>query len=294
MVWLVAGTTFLSALREGAERAPDRPAVTCGPVTLTRAEFLGKVERLAGLFESRGVTNGSSVSIGLPNSVDFVVAMFAAWAVGAVPQPVSSRLPAAELAALLDVARPSLVVGVPEATAGEWPVLESVPAELPVSRFTPSMSPELKAVASGGSTGRPKLIVTTAPAAVEPSAAAAALLGMRPGGQVLMPGPLYHNGPFSLTAAAIGTGNHVVLMPRFDALQTDDLGNIPYAIVDLSAPASDEELLAHLRQRLVSYKLPRVIERATTPLRDDAGKVRRSALRAERIAQARANAKAAD
>ena len=68
-------------------------------------------------------------------------------------------------------------------------------------------------------------------------------------------------------------------------LPDDDKGNIPHAIADLSGPASDEELHAHLRQRLVPYKLPRVIERATAPLRDDAGKVRRSALRAERIAQ---------
>src|SRR5258708_3038748 len=152
MVWLVTGTTFLSALREGAKRAPNRPSLTSGPVTLTRAEFLDRVERLAGLFESRGVTNGSNVSIGLPNSTDLVVSMFAAWAVGAVPQPVASRLPTAERAALLNVARPSLVVGVPEADAGDWPVLESVPAELAVSRFTPSMSPDLKAGASGGGT----------------------------------------------------------------------------------------------------------------------------------------------
>ena len=50
-------------------------------------------------------------------------------------------------------------------------------------------------------------------------------------------------------------------------------------------PATDENLIAHLRQRLAPYKLPRTIERATTPLRDEAGKVRRSALRAERLAQ---------
>ena len=66
-------------------------------------------------------------------------------------------------------------------------------------------------------------------------------------------------------------------------LPDEDLGSIPYAIVELSEPVSDADLLAHPRQRLAPYKLPRVIERATTPLRDDAGKVRRSALRAERI-----------
>ena len=65
----------------------------------------------------------------------------------------------------------------------------------------------------------------------------------------------------------------------------EDLGNVPYAIVELSEPVSDQDLMAYLGQRLAPYKLPRVIERATDPLRDDAGKVRRSALRAERIAR---------
>jgi bile acid-coenzyme A ligase len=68
-------------------------------------------------------------------------------------------------------------------------------------------------------------------------------------------------------------------------LPDEDLGNIPYAIVELSGPVSDQDLMDHMRQRLAPHKLPRVIERATTPLRDDAGKVRRSALRAERIAR---------
>ena len=67
------------------------------------------------------------------------------------------------------------------------------------------------------------------------------------------------------------------------ACPDEDLGNIPHAIVELAEPVTDEELLAHLRQRLAPYKLPRTIERATTPLRDEAGKVRRSALQAERV-----------
>jgi bile acid-coenzyme A ligase len=66
-------------------------------------------------------------------------------------------------------------------------------------------------------------------------------------------------------------------------LPDEDLGNIPHAIVELTQPVSDEDLMAHLRLRLAPYKLPRAIERATAPLPDDAGKVRHSALRAERI-----------
>jgi len=44
-----------------------------------------------------------------------------------------------------------------------------------------------------------------------------------------------------------------------------------------------EALLAHLQERLVRYKIPRTIEFSVEPLRDDAGKVRRKALRQERL-----------
>jgi bile acid-coenzyme A ligase len=61
-----------------------------------------------------------------------------------------------------------------------------------------------------------------------------------------------------------------------------DLGQVPHALVELDTPVTDEDLAAHLADRLVSYKVPRTFERVTEPLRDDAGKVRRAALVAER------------
>jgi bile acid-coenzyme A ligase len=66
-------------------------------------------------------------------------------------------------------------------------------------------------------------------------------------------------------------------------LPHEDLGSVPHAIVQTGASVTDEELLAHLSGRLVSYKLPHSFERVDEPLRDDAGKIRRSALRAERL-----------
>jgi bile acid-coenzyme A ligase len=478
------GTTFFSVLGRHAEADPDRPALTCGEVTLTRAEFVERVSRLAALFEERGVKQGSTVTIGLPNSIGLVECMFAAWALGAVPQPISDRLPPLERSAIVDLADPSLVVGVPASEAGGRPALESVPEELPAGAFTPGTSPVWKLVTSGGSTGRPKLIAALAPALVENVGGLGVLTRMRPDGCVLVTGPISHNAPFVVTAAGMLLGNHVVVMSRFDAAQTlrlveqlrvtwlylvptmmvriwhlpetvrlgadvsslevafhmaapcpawlkqewidwlgpekvmelyggtelqamtvitgtewlehrgsvgravlgeieirdfegrpvpagqegeiwmrrgpgapppyryigatarsaadgweslgdigrvdadgyvyvtdrfadmilvggsnvypaeieaaldehpavqsscviglpdEDLGSIPYAIVELSGPVSDDDLMAHLRQRLAPHRLPRVIERASAPLRDDAGKVRRSALRAERM-----------
>jgi len=68
-------------------------------------------------------------------------------------------------------------------------------------------------------------------------------------------------------------------------LPDDDLGNRVHAIVhtDDGAPIAADELRTHLAERLVRYKIPRTFEFTDEPLRDDAGKVRRSALRAERV-----------
>jgi bile acid-coenzyme A ligase len=49
---------------------------------------------------------------------------------------------------------------------------------------------------------------------------------------------------------------------------------------------SEEELKSFLGERLVVYKIPRTYEFVEFALRDDAGKVRRSALRAERLGNA--------
>jgi bile acid-coenzyme A ligase len=51
-------------------------------------------------------------------------------------------------------------------------------------------------------------------------------------------------------------------------------------------PLSDAEMDDFLRARLTRYKRPRTYEFVTTPLRGDDGKVRRTALRAERLRRA--------
>jgi bile acid-coenzyme A ligase len=133
---------------------------------------------------------------------------------------VSYRLPTRERQAILELAAPSLVVGMaPEDAAGR----PAVPAgyepdpglsDAPLGEVAAA---SWKAPTSGGSTGRPKLIVSTQPALVESVEPFARLLGMTDGDTVLITGPLYHNAPFLLSACALVLGGHVVLMPRFDA-----------------------------------------------------------------------------
>lgn len=67
-------------------------------------------------------------------------------------------------------------------------------------------------------------------------------------------------------------------------LPDSDLGNIVHAIVEASPEAvSQDDLLRFVADRVARYKVPRSIEYTDQPLRNEAGKVRRSALRAERL-----------
>ncbi len=81
-------------------------------------------------------------------------------------------------------------------------------------------------------------------------------------------------------------------------LPDDDFGAIVHAIVQvIEDPAAngieipdEDELSAFLKERLVTYKLPRSFEFTIVRLRDDAGKVRRRQLREDRIAKTSASA----
>ena len=101
------------------------------------------------------------VTIGLPNSIGLVESMFAAWALGAMPQPISDRLPPLERSAIVDLARPSLVVGVPRSEAGAWPTMESVPKQLPAASLHARRIAGMEGRDQRREHGRPKLIAAT-------------------------------------------------------------------------------------------------------------------------------------
>ncbi|HNA51489.1 MAG TPA: AMP-binding protein, partial [Mycobacterium sp.] len=94
-----------------AAEDPDAPAVSCDGRTLTRGELDSVTNRLARAYAELGVGPGDYVTIALPNSIEWVQACVAVWKLGAIPQPLSARLPDAEFAALLDLRPRALLVG---------------------------------------------------------------------------------------------------------------------------------------------------------------------------------------
>ncbi|MFB7719786.1 AMP-binding protein [Nocardia sp. NPDC056100] len=211
-----ATRTFGEVLADYAAARPDSPAVTRGADTLTWAELDRDSNRLARQWIRLGVTSGSYVSIMLDNSPAFMTAAFAAWKLGAVPQPLSSRLTPAELQGILEVVDPAGVVGLPDGTDRLRLPAVAEPDESadPLPR---RISPAWKAPASGGSTGRPKVVVAGNAALLDEVIGFADVLGIPAGGTVAVPGPLHHNAPFMFAALALLRGSHVVLQGRFDA-----------------------------------------------------------------------------
>ena len=92
----------------GRERG-DAAAVSCGERSISWADLDRQGNRVARALAARDVGPGDLVTIALPNGVDFVVASAACGKLGAVPQPVSARLPAAELQAIVTLADPPIV-----------------------------------------------------------------------------------------------------------------------------------------------------------------------------------------
>ncbi|MFE4458883.1 AMP-binding protein, partial [Nocardia tengchongensis] len=88
----------LSALPDQrAATAPDAPALADDRVALDNTGFLAAVQRAASTLGEVGVGTGDVVAVMLPNTADLVVALFAAWRLGAAATPVNPALTAEEI-----------------------------------------------------------------------------------------------------------------------------------------------------------------------------------------------------
>ncbi|MFI4935350.1 MAG: AMP-binding protein [Caulobacterales bacterium] len=207
-------------LTQLAAERPDRPAVSDKDRTVTWKELDLRSNRIARGLEKVGVKLGDLVTIGLPNGVDFIEACYGLWKVGATPQPISYRLPRHEAEAVMDLAQTPILIasGQVEGNKPRYDVAALIALSNDESPLEDRIAPILKAPTSGGSTGRPKLILSGGPGVT---------LGGTAGGYrtveddvMIMPGPLYHNGPFTSGFGGLNVGAHLVIMPRFDPEET--------------------------------------------------------------------------
>nr|WP_297383354.1 AMP-binding protein [uncultured Roseateles sp.] len=75
-----------------AASAPNAPCIADANGSLSNNEFHVRVLAAAGALAHRGVGPGDVVALMLPNQVEFAVAMFAAWRLGAAVTPINPSL----------------------------------------------------------------------------------------------------------------------------------------------------------------------------------------------------------
>jgi bile acid-coenzyme A ligase len=210
--------TLSSIIQENARRKGPAPALTYPDGSLSWAELDRRSNRRARALAALGVKQDDLVAVMLPNGVEFHEAVVGVWKAGATPCLLPPKLPGREASDIIALAAPAAVIGdVPFAydgpSIGRGASLDSF-SDAPVKD---AGAASWKAVASGGSSGRPKIIVDTASAFIDTATAPYTRLGISDAGALLNPGPLYHNMPFLFTSQALLAGSHVVGMTRFDA-----------------------------------------------------------------------------
>jgi bile acid-coenzyme A ligase len=202
----------MQAARFGA----DTWCIRYGDDVLTWGELDERSTRRAWALQDAGVGRGDYVTVGAPNGIDVYEILYAIWKIGATPHVVSSRLPAAELRAIVEVCQPKLVIASDPSVRR---ILDARPIDFgrhfPRTEVLPEIcSNPWKAMSSGGSTGRPKIILTNQPGMFDPDIPS--VVQVPRAGVILATGPVYHNMPLTTNLRALGHGAQVVGMERFD------------------------------------------------------------------------------
>ncbi|MEU2496292.1 amino acid adenylation domain-containing protein [Streptomyces sp. NPDC007883] len=164
--------TVADMLAAQAARTPGATALVFGSTTLTYAELDARCNRLARLLLARGAGPERVVALGLPRSIDMVVALFAVLRTGSAYLPLELDHPAERLSLMLADARPLLLLSteaVSRTLSGDTPRVllddPAVAAELAgrssaAVHASFSLDHPAYVIYTSGSTGRPKGVVT--------------------------------------------------------------------------------------------------------------------------------------
>ncbi|RPF31783.1 class I adenylate-forming enzyme family protein [Streptomyces sp. TLI_185] len=202
-----------------ARQDTDGPCITDDVSTLDNTAFLRRIRQAAAALRSRGLGRGDVVALLLPNTVDFVVVLFAAWRLGAAVTPVNPALTEPEVRYQLGDADATVVV-----TAEPSPLTGAVTVAELAAGPEDTAAPETDADAlalliyTSGSTGRPKGVMLD-------HANLAAMAGMMIGAarlsetdHSLLILPLFHvNGIVVGVLSPLLAGGQVTVAGRFRA-----------------------------------------------------------------------------
>src|ERR1043166_1141365 len=202
----------------------------------TYKQFEEAVQRTASLLTEKGIKKGDVVSLLMPNGVEYIIAYFACWELGALAGPINSLLKAQETAYIISNSEAKALL----VNSSFIPTIDSVRQELPQlsniivfdrdadatqdvtlkDRQPIEIQPDDEAIIiyTSGTTGKPKGCLLTHRNVIANARQISEWLGFGPEDRLLTVMPLFHMNAVSVTTmSALYAGGSTVVSPKFSA-----------------------------------------------------------------------------
>jgi long-chain acyl-CoA synthetase len=212
------------------QRALRDPAGACiadERQVLDNAGFAGRVTAVAAVFAAAGLGRGGVLAVMLPNRVELVTSMFAAWRLGAAVTPVNPALTAQEARYQVEDAGATLVVADDAAAAllgdGPYRIIGLTEVTAPVAPpAPPALVTDPGALAlliyTSGTTGRPKGVMLDHASISATAELITGWFDMTPDTRCLLVLPLFHvNGIMVSVVSPLLAGGSAFIAERFHA-----------------------------------------------------------------------------
>lgn len=205
-----------------AAQVPEGACIADATITLSNSEFYSKVLMAAGVFAELGIGAGDVVAIMLPNQVEFVVAMFAAWRLGAAITPINPGLTTQEVTHQLTDSGAKLLINVSGATVIEHLQSLSAAALHGGAHYAAPPVDDKGALAlliyTSGTTGLPKGVMLDHANIEAMADMSRQAMQIAAADHCLLVLPLFHvNGIVASILTPFSAGSRVTIRARFDS-----------------------------------------------------------------------------
>jgi acyl-CoA synthetase (AMP-forming)/AMP-acid ligase II len=150
--------------------------------SVAEPEFAERVARVAGGLRDAGVDAGDAVAWQSPNRVEVNVLYRACWRIGALAAPLHHQMGPADVARMIEIVQPALVVD----------DLDALPSSDPVEHLWTDRAQLAVVLFTSGSTGAPKGVLHTHDSLAYKAVQMAGVHELGPDDCVLMPAPCAH------------------------------------------------------------------------------------------------------
>ncbi|MFD6389099.1 class I adenylate-forming enzyme family protein [Nocardia sp. NPDC060259] len=196
---------------------PHGHSVADDTIALSNAQFLTRVEAAASVLHRAGVGPGDVVAVVLPNRAELVVALFAAWRLGAAITPVNPGLTDDDIRYQIEDSGAEIVIGDPGRAAVTLDVAALAEPAGPVAAAPPSNGLAL-IIYTSGTTGRPKGVLLGHENLAAMCTMIIDALGLDAGDHSLLILPLFHvNGIVVSVLSPLLAGGRTTIAGKFSA-----------------------------------------------------------------------------